>query len=356
VDKVGQARPTFERRQLGLTLRRLREAAGKPQQEAADVVGKARSRIVQLEDGTATVSPEDLVSLLDCYGVGGAERATVLELGAQARKRQQRRAHVDQLPDAYRRFADLEANASEINWFETGIVPGPLQSPGYVRAVLAESEGVWWETEGEARFTFRMERQRRLFDAPGKRTLRFVFTEDALRANMGDSAVMVEQLYHILMLVDEHPDLTVRVLRNDTYDNPARGSGLWIFHFGDRGTPVGYAPALPGPAVYYDDSRDIATMLRAFDRVWQLALSKEESRQLIENVGKELRAKASPVHDIGWFKSTRSSGGSEGCVEVLITDTAVGVRDSKNQAGPSFTVPTGAWIPFVAAIRDGQIE
>lgn len=289
---MGQARPTFERRQLGLTLRRLRDAANKSQQEAADLLGKARSRIVQLEDGTATISQEDLDSLLDCYGVAGAERDTVLELGAQARKRQKRRAYVDQLPDAYQRFADLEASASEINWFETGIVPGPLQSPRYVQALLAEGEGVWWEpsdTEGEERFAFRMERQRRLFDAPGRRILRFVFTEDALAANMGDPAVMVEQLDHILRLIDDYPDLTVRILRNDTYGNPARGSGLWIFHFGDRGAPVAYAPAMPGPALYYDDPDDLGAMLLAFDRVWKLALSKEESRQLIENVGKERR-------------------------------------------------------------------
>ncbi|RZS43348.1 helix-turn-helix protein [Herbihabitans rhizosphaerae] len=288
---MGQARPTFERRQLGLTLRRLRDEAGKTQQAAADAVGKVRSRIIELEDGKATISQEDLAKLLDCYDVTGEERSTVLELGAQARHRQKRRVYVDHLPDAYQRFADLEASATEINWFETGIIPGLLQSPLYMKAILAECEGVWWEPstqEGEDRLAFRIERQRRLLDPPDQRIVRIVVTEDALRANMGSTEAMREQLRHILALFKENRDLTVRVLPNDTYGNPVRGTGLWYFGFGDRATPVGYSPAVPGPAIYYDDEADTTAMSRAFYRVWELALSRVESRRFIERVEKEL--------------------------------------------------------------------
>ncbi len=287
---MGVARPTFERRQLGLTLRRLRDAAGKTQQEAADEIKKVRSRIVQLEDGTATISREDLETLLDYYKVKSRERTTVLKLGTHARKRQKRRVHIDQLPDAYQRFADLEASATEINWFETGIIPGLLQSPSYVQAVLAECEGVWWEPDdqqGEDRLAFRVERQRRLLDATDQRLLRFVITEDALRANMGEPMIMAEQLQHLRDLLDEHRDLNVRVLSNDTYGNPVRGSALLVFGFGDRGSPVGYSPAVPGPAMYYDQEADTSTMLRAFYRVWELALSRRKSRDLIVSIAKE---------------------------------------------------------------------
>jgi transcriptional regulator with XRE-family HTH domain len=287
---VGVARPTFERRQLGLTLRRLRDQAGKPQQAAADLLKKTRTRIVQLEDGTATISIEELVKLLDCYGVSGAERKTVMELGVQARRRQKRRVHVDHLPDAYQRFADLEASANEINWFETGIIPGLLQSPSYMRAVFAECEGVWWEADddqGRDRLAYRIERQARLFESDMRRILRFVVTEDSLHANMGSPGVMKEQSNHILSLIDAHPDLTVRVLRNDTYPNPARGGGLWIFGFGERGTPVAYSPAIGGPSAYYDDEADTSRMLQAFYRIWELSLSRRESRRMIESSAKE---------------------------------------------------------------------
>jgi transcriptional regulator with XRE-family HTH domain len=254
---VGTARPTFERRQLGLTLRRLRDRAGKPQQAAAAVLKKTRTRVVQLEDGTATISHEDLEKLLDLYDVSGDERATVIELANQARKRQKRRVYVDQLPDAYQRWADLEASATEINCFETGVIPGLLQTEGYMRAILSECE-VFWEpsvTEGSDRLAHRVERQHRVLDEADGRLLRFVINEDALRANMGSPEVMREQLQHLLDLDRAQRDLTVRVLANDA------------------------------------------------------------------------------------------------CVQVRITDVAVGVRDSKNAAGPAFSFPPASWRAFVVTAR-----
>jgi transcriptional regulator with XRE-family HTH domain len=61
--RMGRARQTFERRQLGLTLRRLRERAGQTQQAAADSIGRVRSRIVELEEGKGTLDQTDLKAL-----------------------------------------------------------------------------------------------------------------------------------------------------------------------------------------------------------------------------------------------------------------------------------------------------
>lgn len=287
---MGTARPTFERRQLGLTLRRLRDRAGKPQQAAALEIRKTRTRVVQLEDGTATISQEDLEKLLDLYKVTGEERGTVIELANQARKRQKRRVYVDQLPDAYQRFADLEASATEINCYETGVIPGLLQSEGYMRAILSEGEGMWWDpstAEAADRLAYRVERQRRVLESEERRMLRFVLTEDALRANLGTPEIMSGQLRHLLDLGRGHSDLTVRVLANDAFGNPIRGHGLWIFGFGDRGRPVGYSPSVFGSATYYDSEADTAILSRAFYRAWELSLSRTASRRLIESLAKE---------------------------------------------------------------------
>ncbi|CRK60676.1 Putative DNA-binding protein [Alloactinosynnema sp. L-07] len=287
---MGNARPTFERRQLGLALRRLRDEAGKTQQHAADAVGKVRTRIVQLEDGVATMSQEDLGKLLDCYSVNGDERRTVLELGAHARTRQKKRVHVDHLPDSYQRFADLEASASEIDCFETGIIPGLLQSEGYMHAILAECEGIWWErdaADSKDRLIFRELRQHRVLDSEDRRIMRFIITEDALRANLGEPEIMREQLRHLLGLLRRHRDLTIRVLRNDVAGNPSRGRGFWIFGFGERAASVGYSESAYGPSSYYDDEADTFPMRRAFYRIWELSLSRQESRRLIDGILKE---------------------------------------------------------------------
>jgi hypothetical protein len=85
--------------------------------------------------------------------------------------------------------------------------------------------------------------------------------------------------------IAEHRDLTVRVLSNDVYGNPARGNSLLIFGFGERGAPIGYSEAVLGPApTTYDHERDTTAMLRAFHRVWERAVSRKESGLVIKRM------------------------------------------------------------------------
>lgn len=287
---MGKARQTFERRQLGLALRRLREQAGKSQQLAAEQIGKGRTRMVELEDGRGTVAAEDLATLLDFYEVTGQERRTVLELGALAKARQKKRAHTDLLPGSFQRLADMEASATEISWYEPGVVPGLLQSPEYLRAEMMDTDGVWWESsfaELHERVTFREERQARILDSAEPKVLRFVVVEAALRGAVGSPEVMREQRGHILNLLESKRNLTVRVLRDETYGNPARAGGLTVFGFGDRGLPVGFAPVVYGPSTYFDSESDTTALLRAFDRLQELALSQEDSVRLIRQIDEE---------------------------------------------------------------------
>lgn len=287
---MGKARQTFERRQLGLALRRLRTQAGKQQSAAAEHIGKARSRMGELEDGRTTVTAEELEQLLDFYEVTGEERRTVQDLGALTRTRQRKRAHLDLLPGSFQRFADLEASASEISCYESGIVPGLLQSPAYLRAAMMASDGVWWApsiAELHERITFRTERQAKIFDSDEPRVLRFVITEDALRGSVGSPEDMREQRRHILNLLESKRNLTVRVLRRETSGNPAPGGGLTVFGFGDRGAPVGFSTVVFGPSTYFDDESDTVALLRAFERLEELAAGPEESARLIRQIDEE---------------------------------------------------------------------
>ncbi|MGW5648425.1 DUF397 domain-containing protein [Saccharopolyspora sp. NPDC003752] len=52
-------------------------------------------------------------------------------------------------------------------------------------------------------------------------------------------------------------------------------------------------------------------------------------------------------YDTGWFKSSRSSGGSDACVEVRLTGLGVAVRDSKAPAAGYITVSHVAWRAFL---------
>lgn len=52
--------------------------------------------------------------------------------------------------------------------------------------------------------------------------------------------------------------------------------------------------------------------------------------------------------EVCWRKSSYSNGGGGECVEIAFGVRAVGVRDSKNVAGPTISVSPEAWRSFVA--------
>lgn len=55
-------------------------------------------------------------------------------------------------------------------------------------------------------------------------------------------------------------------------------------------------------------------------------------------------------YDTGWFKSSRSTGASNACVEVRLTGHGVFVRDSKDRASGHIAVPHRAWRAFLRTL------
>ncbi|MGQ4614755.1 DUF397 domain-containing protein [Nocardia sp. R7R-8] len=62
------------------------------------------------------------------------------------------------------------------------------------------------------------------------------------------------------------------------------------------------------------------------------------------------------LSDVYWFKSSYSSAQKD-CVEVaFLRGGAVGVRDSKNPAGPALVFRSSEWDSFTARITDCELD
>lgn len=290
------ARQTVERRQLGLMLRRYRTLQGRSQYDVGLVIGQGDSRISKVEDGAATLSPEQLEKVLEFLGVPQPDRLTILELGARARKRRRRtakesHAYTDTLPDSFQRIADMEADAVAIYCFEPGVIPGLLQSPGYARAITRSCDGIFWaasESEIETRVAFRRDRQSKIFGAAPAKRLEFVFTEDVLGRGAENTGVMSEQLQHLLQLSGEFPNVGMRVISPGNLENPVSNGGVTVLDFDGSAPRVAFTPTIYGPSTYFDNENDTTALFRAFRRVQELAVDHSGTLDIIKEKLREV--------------------------------------------------------------------
>ncbi|MGQ0838150.1 helix-turn-helix domain-containing protein [Actinokineospora sp.] len=282
---MGEAVQTIPRVFLGEALRQLRADSKKTLDEAAKAAGKDRARLIKVLDGKATLTADELEALATFLEASPARRLEIMALGVEARRKPTGNPYMDLGQGSYRRVAWLEAMAKDIWAYEKGIYPHPIQSPAYIRALMVASRGIWWEgssDELENRVTFRVERQRLIFEAEKPKQVEVLFTNDALDGIVGDQDVMRDQKKYVLDAMNNYPHLTVRIVPVEAKDNPAQHGGLAMHRFGEVLRPVGFLPVVYGPSTYYDTVMDTERILRAFNKLRELAWSPEDTRSHLE--------------------------------------------------------------------------
>ncbi|WP_280406749.1 DUF5753 domain-containing protein, partial [Nocardia carnea] len=119
-----------------------------------------------------------------------------------------------------RMLAHTEDETTLTSWFEPLIVPGLLQTPGYIEWILRKVIGFYGIPDDlDEGVEARIERQNVLYR--GKRRFSFVIGEQALRTTAGDDSVMLGQLDRLLTVMSL-PRVVLGILPDQaTYEAPA---------------------------------------------------------------------------------------------------------------------------------------
>jgi transcriptional regulator with XRE-family HTH domain len=283
------ATPTIQRRRLGKALKRARDHAGKTQEEAAAVIDAAASKISRLELGQSGLKLTDLALLLDFYGVSSEQAEGMRDLARAGRQRGRWAGFRNVIPDWFRAYVDLEADASEIRWYQPEVVPGILQTEAYIRAMNPIAHPRVTDDEVNREVTVRLERQA-ILDRTDT-TLNFILSESALRRNIGDATIMHQQLLH-LAEVAEWPNIELQVLPFDAQTFGAAWVGFTILRFDhDATSDVIYLET------YTDgDYLDAPDAVQAYTALWNrlsaAAMGQVESRNLIIRLADEKKARS----------------------------------------------------------------
>ncbi|MEU3456905.1 helix-turn-helix transcriptional regulator [Micromonospora sp. NPDC006766] len=270
--------PTFVRFQLGAQLKQAREAANVTTEQAAEIIEVSASTLRRIEQGRVGLKGPALKALLDRYEVVDAElRETLLSMARTGKQRGWWAKYAD-LPSSYRQFIGLESAASEMQNFETLVVPGLLQTEDYAQAVIS-SEVSQPTPDGVAqRVAARLERQKLIAD--GKLRMVAVLDEAVLRRQIGGRDVMAQQLTALLD-AQKRWNVTIQVIpfREGAYASMLSSFAILSF---EEGPGVVYIEGLTGDL--YAEGEDVRRCTVVFNSLRASALSAAASVALIKKI------------------------------------------------------------------------
>jgi transcriptional regulator with XRE-family HTH domain len=281
-----QGSPTVLRMILGRQLQALREKAGLSYQQAADAIYSSEWTIRRIEAGKGALKPLNIKSLLVTYGVTDVrEIDAFLGLARDASRPGWWHTYSDVLPDWFKVAVGLEESASLIRAYEPQVVPGLLQTEGYVRAITAASFPSEQQGDSERRVALRLGRQD-LLKRPAPPEYWVVLEETVLRRPIGGPKVMRGQIEYLIEAASL-PNITVQVLPFAAGWHPAMYGMFNVFRFPDDAIPdVVYSEGLTS-AYYLNKPEETGKYTEALDRMAAQAATPDQSISILRKILKE---------------------------------------------------------------------
>jgi transcriptional regulator with XRE-family HTH domain len=285
---------TVPRRQLGRSLRELRNRQRLTVRAAAGQLEWSEAKLWRIETGQTSLRSFDVEAMCKVYEAPADLTEALMGLARQTKARGWWHAYGDVIPEGFDVYIGLEEAAAQLSWYEPELVPGLLQTAGYARTLIeSDNPGVSAE-EISRRVHVRMARQPLIRRATAPLHLQVALNEGILRRPVGGPAVMAAQLDD-LAEISELPNVSLRVAPFTAGVHPGVMTGPFVilqFPVTEDGTDsepaTVYKDGFTG-ALYLDKPHEVERYARAFERITGACLDQDASRSLIQRAAEELR-------------------------------------------------------------------
>ncbi|MFJ6661710.1 helix-turn-helix domain-containing protein [Streptomyces sp. NPDC091377] len=270
--RVVSGRSQEPRRRFAEELRLLRAQKRVTFRELGERLGWDRSQFAKMESGETLGGPEVVEALEQFYDTTPGLLLALWELAV---------SDPTQFRERYRRYMTLEAGALSMWQYSAGVLPGLLQTRDYAGELLAQG-GLSAEelrTQVEARIG-----RQGLLTRESPLQLRVIVSETALSTPLQKSESWREQLEH-LNTVGLYSNVTMQVLPQSAGLHALTNTDTIFLRVVDGQTVAWVETGYSGELVQEPTAVD-RLQLR-YDRVRDLALSPEKSRQFIERMLEE---------------------------------------------------------------------
>ncbi|MDX6363380.1 MAG: hypothetical protein QOC85_2390 [Streptomyces sp.] len=285
-NRSGGSAPTVLRMVLGKRLRHLREHAGVSFEAAAQAIEVTPLTVRRIEKAEVGLRIPYVRELLRTYGVPATEIDDFVRLAREANRPGWWYKYRDVLPEWFSAYVSLESEASVIRLYEPHYVPGLLQTPDYVTALMHVGFPNESKEDIARRVALRVKRQD-LLAKPDAPAIWAVLDETVLRRPVGGADVMRAQIDRLHEALDL-PKVKIQIMRFGVGAHPGAFGPFHYFRFGFSELPdVVYTESLAG-AVYVDQPADVVSYLEVLDRMSVQAEPVARTRDILAELRKEL--------------------------------------------------------------------
>ncbi|MFE0672791.1 Scr1 family TA system antitoxin-like transcriptional regulator [Streptomyces sp. NPDC058867] len=257
---------------FGRQVKLFREAADLTQAQLGDQVGYGQAQIGAVEQGRRIPKPDLIDSMDRAVGARGVLSAMKEEV-AKAR-----------YPGFFRRYAELESQATELHAYDNHVVKGLLQTEDYARAVFNMWRPLLGEEVVEQRVAARMERQSLLTRRPAP-LLSFVIEEQVLRRPVGGHQVLRGQLER-LVLVGHERNVEMQIMPTERVEHAGLGGAFTLIHLPDQ-RRIGYMEVQEA-SILHTVPKKVSPLEATYGVLRAQALSPRDSLAFIEKLLGEL--------------------------------------------------------------------
>ncbi|MGW2838175.1 helix-turn-helix domain-containing protein [Streptomyces sp. NPDC001493] len=270
----------MNRSELGAALRALRQASGLEAKAVARGAVMSASKLSKIETGKLSPHADDVERILTAIGVSEDVKSEYMDVARAAATEATAWRLIQRagLHKAQRQLKGIDAQMKLLRLFQPALVPGLLQTPEYMRAILSRHDDLSVEVVRET-VSARLERQAVLYEED--KQMCFVITEPVLRWLIVPPLVMAGQLDRLISL-SRMPHLDLRVVPLSGRQNDIPNHAFVIRD--DRAVTVETVHA----EIVVTDPRDVALYVAKFDGFAEGALSGDPMRDLLEAVRDDL--------------------------------------------------------------------
>jgi hypothetical protein len=196
----------------------------------------------------------------------------------------------EHLTPAVLQLMQFEQEATAIRYYGSVIVPGLLQTTAYAEAIFRSYEDAFDDATIQTRIEARQRRREQVLYRPDPPDYFAILDESVLLREVGGPAVMGEQLYEILRVINE-TSIHVRVVPFAAAASIAILGPFTMLDLGSEHNAILYRESHVMDEIVHS-RRTLDRHRTIFNQLWALALDEKASERLIEDNARLLTERA----------------------------------------------------------------